>query len=177
MNAAMVKWAIQNDVTCSWRLIKSLYAKNQLDEQTRAVVECNRQLSVNAGYTISFMGVSTRLYETIQLTVKLHLLQVDFDKIWAEKGDEIQLISNVAHLKIMSLPHLTTSGERLTKRQREASEWVSDGKTMQDIATLMGLTQATVKKNLRVARKILCVETTAQAVIRAAFQNQIFPSK
>lgn len=104
-------------------------------------------------------------------------MQVDFDKIWAEKGDEIQLISNVAHLKIMSLPHLTTSGERLTKRQREASEWVSDGKTMQDIATLMGLTQATVKKNLRVARKILCVETTAQAVIRAAFQNQIFPSK
>lgn len=74
----------------------------------------------------------------------------------------------------MSLPHLTTSGKRLTNRQREALEWVSDGKTTQDIATLLGLTQATVEKHLRLARKVLGVETTAQAVIRAAFQNQIF---
>ena len=65
MNATMVKWAIQNDGACSWKLIKSLYAKNQLDEQTRAVAEFNRQLSVNAGYTISFMGVSTRSHEAI----------------------------------------------------------------------------------------------------------------
>jgi LuxR family transcriptional regulator len=74
----------------------------------------------------------------------------------------------------MSLPHLTTSGEKLTDRQREALEWVSDGKTTQDIATLMGVTQATVEKHLRLARTGLGVETTAQAVIRAAFQNQIF---
>jgi len=39
------------------------------------------------------------------------------------------------------------------------------------------LTQATVEKHLRLARKVLGVETTAQAVIRAAFQNQIFLSK
>ena len=77
----------------------------------------------------------------------------------------------------MSLPHLTTSGKRLTNCQREALEWVSDGKTTQYIATLMGLTQATVEKHLRLARKVLGVETTAQAVIRAAFQNQIFLSK
>jgi DNA-binding CsgD family transcriptional regulator len=58
----------------------------------------------------------------------------------SEKGEEIQLIYNVGHLEIMSLPHLTTSGERLTNHQREALEWVSDGKTTLDIATLMGLT-------------------------------------
>jgi LuxR family transcriptional regulator len=81
------------------------------------------------------------------------------------------LINNVAQLKIMSLPHLTPSGERLTNRQREALEWVSNGKTTQDIAILMGLTQATVEKHLRLARKVLGLETTAQAVIRAAFQN------
>jgi len=177
MNSPMVKWSIQNDGACSWRLIHSLYAKNQLDEQTRAVVEFNRQHNVNAGYTVSFMGVSARSRGAISLAAKPHLSQEDVDKIWAEKGDEIQLMNNVAHLKIMSLPHLTNSGERLTNRQREALEWVSDGKTTQDIATLMGLTQATVEKHLRLARKVLGVETTAQAVIRAAFQNQIFLSK
>jgi LuxR family transcriptional regulator len=176
MNSPMVKWSIQNDGACSWRLIHGLYAKNQLDEQMREVVEFNRQHNVNAGYTISFMGVSTRSRGAISLAAKPHLSQEDVDKIWAEKGDEIQLMNNVAHLKIMSLPHLTTSGERLTNRQREALEWVSDGKTTQDIATLMGLPQATVEKHLRLARNLLGVETAAQAVIRAAFQNQIFLS-
>ena len=43
MNSPMVKWSIHNDGVCSWRLIHSLYDKNQLDEQTRAVVEFIRQ--------------------------------------------------------------------------------------------------------------------------------------
>ena len=42
---------------------------------------------------------------------------------------------------------------------------------------LDGIDPATVEKHLRLARKVLGVETTAQAVIRAAFQNQIFLSK
>ena len=42
------------------------------------------------------------------------------------------------------------------------------------IGTLMGLTPATVEKHLRLARQALSVETTAQAVLKAAYQNQIF---
>ena len=63
---------------------------------------------------------------------------------------------------------------KLTGRQREALEWVGEGKTTQDIATIMGLTQATVEKHLRLAREALGVETTAQAVLKASYQNQIF---
>jgi LuxR family transcriptional regulator len=62
----------------------------------------------------------------------------------------------------------------LTARQREVLGWVGDGKTVQDIALLIGLTPATVEKHLRLARAALNVETTAQAVLKAAFQNQIF---
>ena len=62
----------------------------------------------------------------------------------------------------------------LTNRQREVLEWVGDGKTTQDIATIMDLTPATVEKHLRLARESLDVETTAQAVLKASFQNQIF---
>jgi LuxR family transcriptional regulator len=38
----------------------------------------------------------------------------------------------------------------------------------------MGLTAATVEKHLRLAREALDVETTAQAVLKAAFYNQMF---
>jgi LuxR family transcriptional regulator len=81
MNSPMLKWAIQNDGTCSWRLIQGLYAKNRLDEQTRSVIEFNRQHNVNAGYTISFMGVSTRSRGAISLAALPYLSQEDVDKI------------------------------------------------------------------------------------------------
>ena len=102
------------------------------------------------------------------------MTQDDVDQIWQLHGDDIILINNVAHLKIQALPYTTMSGRKLTKRQREALEWVADGKTAQQIAMLMGLTTATVEKHLRLARENLGVETTAQAVLKAAFQNQMF---
>jgi DNA-binding CsgD family transcriptional regulator len=72
----------------------------------------------------------------------------------------------------MTLPY---SGARhLTRRQREVLQWVGDGKTTQDIALLIGLTPGTVEKHLRLAREALDVETTAQAVLKAAFYNQMF---
>ena len=62
----------------------------------------------------------------------------------------------------------------LTKRQRETLQWAADGKTMQDTAFLMGLTTATVKKHLRLARIAMNVDTTAQAVIKATTNNEIY---
>ena len=38
----------------------------------------------------------------------------------------------------------------------------------------MDVSKATVEKHLRLARKVMGVETTAQAVLRMAYQNQIF---
>ncbi len=93
--------------------------------------------------------------------------------MWSEFGEDIILINNITHLKILSLPY-SPPNRGLTKRQREALQWVGDGKTTQDIAILMGLTSATVEKHLRLARDALSVETTAQAVLKAALQNQMF---
>ena len=85
----------------------------------------------------------------------------------------ILLMNNVAHLKIMTLPYVAPN-RSLTRRQREALQWVGDGKTTQDIAILMGLPMETVEKHLRLAREALSVETTAQAVLKAALHNQMF---
>ncbi len=95
--------------------------------------------------------------------------------MWDRWGELIQLMNNIVHLKILTLPY-TPPNQALTKRQREALEWVGSGKTMQDIATIMGLTPATVEKHLRLAREALNVDTTAQAVLKAALQNQMFVS-
>ena len=109
----------------------------------------------------------------IALTGRAGMTQDDVDAIWDEHGRDIVIFNNVAHLKILTLPYAGPARE-LTKRQREALQWVGDGKTTQDIALLMGLTAATVEKHLRLARENLNVETTAQAVLKAAFLNQIF---
>ena len=101
------------------------------------------------------------------------MTQDDADAVWAEHGPDIILLNNLVHLKILTLP-VPLHNQTLTPRQREALEWVGDGKTMQDIAQIMGLTQATIEKHLRLARETLNVETTAQAVAKAAFHNQMY---
>ncbi len=78
-----------------------------------------------------------------------------------------------ARLTIVHLPKLSRH-RALSPRQCEALEWVADGKTTQDVALLMGVSPAMVEKHLRLAREALAVETTAQAVAKAALLNMIF---
>ena len=170
-HAPMVRWATENVGACSWGWMRD--NAEMLTESERKVVEFNRKMGIVAGYTISFREVSVRSKGAIALTAKDGLSQEDADAIWAEHGRLIVQMNNVAHLKITNLP-FSTARKSLTKRQREALEWVGDGKTTQDIATIMGLTPATIEKHLRLAREALDVETTAQAVLKASFQNQIF---
>ena len=84
------------------------------------------------------------------------MAQREVDAMGAQHGAGIMLLKNVAHLKILTLPCVPPN-QSLTIRQREALEWVGDGKTMQDIAAIMGLTQATFEKHLRLAREALNV--------------------
>jgi DNA-binding CsgD family transcriptional regulator len=169
-HAPMLRWALENHGACSWSWIREHEAT--LTPSERKVAEFNMRHGVTAGYTISFRALSARSRGAIALTAPVGTDQAAVDAIWDRHGAEILVMNNVAHLKILTLPY---AGMRhLTKRQREVLEWVGDGKTTQDIALLMGLTAATVEKHLRLAREALDVETTAQAVLKAAFQNQMF---
>lgn len=170
-NAPMVRWSAENVGACSWRWVQENIGR--LSPGELKVLEFNRSMGVLAGYTISFPHSSHRSRGAMALTAREGVDQNACDGIWAEHGRLLHALCNVAHLKFMSLPY---SGTRrgLTKRQREVLEWVGDGKTTQDIATIMGLTPATVEKHLRLAREALEVDTTAQAVLKASMQNQIF---
>lgn len=171
-NGPMVRWAIENDGACSWSWMAETAAKGGFSPAEMRALEFNRKLGVTAGYTISFHSVSKRAKGGIGLCARPGMIQKDVDDLWAKEGPTIIVMNNVFHLKLLTLPY---SGSRtLTQRQREVLQWVGDGKTAQDIALLMGLTPATVEKHLRLAREALDVETTAQAVLKAAFYNQMF---
>ncbi len=172
-NAPMVHWALENEGAGSWGVLAEMDRTKTLSEPERRVFDFNRTMGVVAGYSISFKSVSARSKGAIALTARVGMSQAEVDAVWATHGDDIMLMNNIAHLKILTLPY-TAPNRSLTSRQREALEWVGDGKTTQDIAMLMGLTAATVEKHLRLAREALSVETTAQAVLKAAFANQMF---
>lgn len=171
-HAPMLRWALANNGACSWRWMMDMNRVDNLTPSELRVMEFNKSMDVTAGYTISFRSISERTKGAIALTAKPGMTQDAVEQVWAKHGDEIIVMNNVMHLKLLTLPY---SGERnLTKRQREVLQWVGDGKTTQDIALLLDLTAATVEKHLRLAREALDVETTAQAVLKAAFYNQMF---
>jgi len=170
-NAPMVKWAAENVGACSWRWMEQ--HSDALTDGERQVVQYNRKMGITAGYSISFNEISSRSKGAIGLVARRGLSQTQVDALWAKQGRVIVQMNNIVHLKITTFP-FPTLRRPLTGRQREALEWVGDGKTTQDIATIMGLTTPTIEKHLRLAREALDVETTAQAVLKASYQNQIF---
>ncbi|MEP5762535.1 MAG: LuxR family transcriptional regulator [Litoreibacter sp.] len=169
----MVNWAAENVGACSWRMIHSLIADGKLTPNEMEAMALNMRLEVTAGYTISFHDVSLRSKGAIGMTAKRGMTQDNVDQIWLENGDDIELLNKVMHLKVTQLPNMGMR-RKLTKRQREVLEWVADGKTIQDTATIMGLNPATIEKHLRLAREALDVDTTAQAILKASSQNQFF---
>ena len=121
LHAPMVQWALENDGAKSWRMIYEMEREKELSPQARQVLEFNRDKGVTAGYTISFRSVSSRTKGAIALTGAAGVEQSDIDEIWSEHGDDIYLINNIVHLKIITLPY-ATSTRALTHRQREALE-------------------------------------------------------
>ena len=172
-NSPMLPWALENDGACSWSVLDSRIEAGDLSPQERDVLVFNRRHDVTAGYSISFKSIRPRMKAAIALTARPGMTQADVDALWRREGDALLELNNIAHHCILSLPY-DSPRRALTQRQREVLGWVGDGKTVQDTALLMGLTPATVEKHLRLARRALAVETTAQAILKAAFQNQIY---
>lgn len=172
-DAPMINWATEHVGATSWRATQEAYEAGRLSPAETRVVEFNRRHQIVAGYTISFRDISARAKGAIGLCARRGLDQDDVDRIWDLYGRDIHIINVFTHLRIIAMPY-TTSRRRLTQRQREVLEWVGDGKTVQDIATILGVTPATVEKHLRLAREALEVETTPHAVVKAMFQNQTY---
>ena len=169
----MTRWALGQTGACSWRWIAEQEAQGTLSEAERRTVAFNRRMGVTAGYTISFGPIGGRNRGAIGLCARAGLSQDEVDAVWSTAGQDILMLNKLLHLRITTLPY-TPASRALTDRQREVLEWISEGKTALDIATILGVTPATVEKHLRLARAALGAGTTAQAVLRASMFHQIF---
>lgn len=167
------RWVICNTGVCTWRWVDEDRAAGRLSPSEMAAVEVNDSMGIKAGIAISFPETSHRIKGALGLMADPGMTHDDVDRIWDRWGDEIFALAHLMHLKIASLP-MRRAKRALTQRQREALEWVADGKTSQDIAILMGVSAGMVEKHLRLAREALDVETTAQAVAKATLLNAIF---
>jgi LuxR family transcriptional regulator len=169
----MYRWAVHNTGACSWRWADAERAAGRLTADETDAMDTARRAGFVAGYTISFAEHSPRAKGAMGLTARAGLTQDAVDAIWDRQGEEILAICTMMHLRITHMP-FRIARRPLSARQREALEWVAEGKTTQDIAVIMGVSPAMVEKHLRLARAALDVETTAHAVAKAAMLNHIF---
>ena len=167
------RWAERNVGACTWTWVREAFEAGRLSPSEAETVRQNAAMGVVAGISVSFSEVSFRAKGALGLIADPGLDHVAVDAIFAERQEEIVAVANMMHLTIVQLPDLARQ-RALSIRQREALEWVADGKTTQDVALLMGVSPAMVEKHLRLAREALAVETTAQAVAKGALLNKIF---
>lgn len=92
---------------------------------------------------------------------------------WSQTGRDMRILAWVMHMRIATMSRSRATAT-LTPRQREVLTWRSAGKTVGEIATILGITPATVEKHMRLARESLGVETTPQAVLKAHVTHQLF---
>lgn len=167
------RWVERNSGACTWTWVKEAFEAGRLSAEEAEAVRQNAAMGVVAGISVSFPEVSFRSKGALGLIADPGLDHAQVDAIFAARREEILAVANMMHLTIVHLPQLSRH-RALSPRQREALEWVADGKTTQDVALLMGVSPAMVEKHLRLAREALAVETTAQAVAKGALLNMIF---
>lgn len=173
MRTPLFHWAQSNEGACTWKWVREAFEAGQLTPDECSTLAKNAQIGVTAGITVSFHASSSRAKGALGLIADHHLSEDDVEHIFAHHRNAFLAVSNMMHLRILQLPHLGRN-RALSPRQREALEWVADGKTSQDVALLMGVSTAMVEKHLRLAREALSVETTAQAIAKSTSLNMIF---
>ena len=167
------RWMAENDGAVSWGwFLEEAQAGRLLEDEQRFLDEL-AAAGQPVGYLLSFPSDTTRLKGGLGMMGQRDWTQARMDALWEEWGEAIEAMCIAAHLNITRMP-LPSKRNPLRPRQREMLEWIADGKSMQDVAVLTELSVATVEKHLRGARDALDVETTAQAVARAALLGQLF---
>jgi DNA-binding CsgD family transcriptional regulator len=91
--------------------------------------------------------------------------------------EEVQQVSALLHDEIMRSGKFMThmNCPTLSQREIEILQWTACGKSQQDVADILNISNRTVEVHLRSARSKLYAVTTAQAVARAVGMKLIYP--
>ena len=167
------QWALHSVGSVSWGLTSRLNARGQMTSKQRRVHEFSRDLGIVNGYTASLNSLGTSLVSGFGLCGETTSTQSRIDKTWQKAGHEVTSILAAYDTCTRGFSRFPDD-EELSIRQREVLEWAGEGKSIDDISTIMSLHRSTVVKHMREARERLGVATTLQAVARAILQGQIY---
>ena len=166
-------WALRNVGIASWAMTARQAGMAPCFATSKKALDFFARHVFTAGCCIGFPSLRTRGKAVMALFGHRGSTQDEFVALVALQGDSLLVATSMAHMRLSDMPYLKPR-QGLTLRQREVLEWVAEGKTMADIAAILRISPVTVDKHLRLARENLGVETTAHAVIKASFLNQIF---
>lgn len=167
------RWALQNTGIAKWsRSPVECGLPEDFSATPEALMFFDRH-GLRTGCCIGAFSERSRGRAVFALIGQPDSDQAAIDALVDARHDVIFTVAAVMHQCLAHLP-LRIVRRNLTPRQREVLEWVAHGKTAADIAVIMGISAPTVEKHLRLARETLGVETTAHAVVKAAFLNQVF---
>lgn len=171
-SSPIVRWVATQTGVLSWSKVFARRDSGELTPEELDALEVQTRHRITAGLTISFGEAAVRARSGLDLMMHgTNATQTDADRIWAQRGPRLLLMSHAFHLKAITLP--ARRAAILTKRQREVLEWAAEGKSVQDIAEILGVTKATAEKHLRLARDALGADTTAHAITTAWLSNLI----
>jgi len=173
--APIAIWAMQNEGPMSLRFGSDLFHAGKLPADQHETQAKMMELGVTSGYVIGFNPPDTTVATALAL-INTGKSQEETDEIWDKYGDVISTYASIFNLRMASLP-IPKAKVGLTERQREVLHWVAHGKTSAEIATILGLSSATIEKHLRQARETLGVSTTTQAVLYAQINSHIFTTR
>lgn len=173
LKSADFRWVRENVGAMPWGWVNAERAAGRLSAEEANAVDTLGAARRRAGYSISFPEGLARAKGAMGLGAPEGVEQVELTEWWGHYGPAVMAIANIAHFRISQMP-LPAPRVVLTERQREVLDWIADGKSLQDVCVIMGLSLSAVEKHLAKARELLSVETTAQAVAKLAFLNQLF---
>ncbi len=166
-------WALRNAGVVGWSLPAAEAGLPPNFVRRPEIQDFYAAAGMGAGVSVGFASARTRGAAAMALVAPPEVSQDQVDAWLPLESEAIFVLCSMTHRALTGLPWRRPSGD-LTPRQREVLEWVADGKTTADIALILGLRPATVEKHLRLARACLGVDTTAHALVKATFLNQLF---
>lgn len=169
----MYRWIIRHKGSKSWDWVEAQRQAGRLTGNELRALDLFARYGYVAGFAISLIDEAHRVRAGVIFSGEVGMRQEKLNELWQQHHDEIEALTGLVHLRLASLPYVPP-GEILTARQREALEYISVGRTTQEIAEILDVTLSTVEKHLRLARKALGARTTAQAVLLAANRRQMF---
>lgn len=138
----------------------------------KRVIEEASEFGMNNGITIPIHGPRS---DFATLTVASDLGQGEFEELVGEFKYDLHLLSLYFHDEVMRkvLSDETHPTRPLSPREKECLLWTAQGKTSDDIAMIVGISQETVVFHLKNAMRKFNVYSKHHAVVKAIISGTI----